>query len=168
MISPKIKKLAKAKADVERLEILITEELASLHEGYGFDSVETFIIALKTAGRGGTGRKAKLAARKRRRRAKITDATRAKVGKLVKAGRTASHIAKALKISLPSVANIKKALGLTRSSKKPARKPKARRAPAKPSAVPKARKKRVAAKKPATSESKPAQTPAETKLSPSV
>ena len=51
---------------------------------------------------------------KTRKRAKITDAIRAKVGKLVKAGQTGSQIAKALGISLPSVQNIKKALGLVR------------------------------------------------------
>ncbi len=50
----------------------------------------------------------------RKPRAKITDATRAKVKKMAGEGKTGSEIAKALGISLPSVANIKKQLGLTR------------------------------------------------------
>ncbi len=48
----------------------------------------------------------------------ITDDTRAEVKKLVEAEKTGAEIAKALKISLPSVQNIKKALGLVRKQKK--------------------------------------------------
>lgn len=44
----------------------------------------------------------------------ITDETRAQLKKLVEAGKTGSEIAKSLKISLPSVQNIKKALGLVK------------------------------------------------------
>jgi hypothetical protein len=169
MISPKINQLTEAKANVARLEISITEELASLPAAYGFESVETFIAAVKAAGRGRAGRRWKPVARKVRRRAKITDAVRAKVGKLVKSGKTGSQIAKTLKISLPSVQNVKKALGLVKTSKKPApkAKPKARRASAKRPVPPKARKKRVAPEKPAASESKPAQASAEATPSPS-
>ena len=57
-------------------------------------------------------------AKKRRTRAVITDATRAEVKKLVEAGKSGGAIAKALKISLPSVQNIKKALGLVKPRKK--------------------------------------------------
>jgi len=168
MISPRIKRLAAAKAEIARLELSITEELASLPAAYGFDTVDTFIVAIKAAGRGGAGRRKKSAAPKIRKRAKITDAIRAKVGKLAKVGKTGSQIAKALKISLPSVQNVKKALGLVKTAKKTAPKPKARRASAKPAAVAKAQKKRVLPKKPPTSESKPAQTPTETTPGPSV
>ena len=44
----------------------------------------------------------------------LTDATRAQVKKLVEAGKTGSEIAKAVGVSLPSVHNIKKALGLVK------------------------------------------------------
>ena len=94
---------------------------------------------------------------KSRKRAKITDAIRARVKKLLEAGKTGSQIAKALKISLPSVQNIKKALGLVRTSKKPARKRRARRAPAKRAAAPKLRKKRISPEQPAAPESKSSQ-----------
>lgn len=167
MIHHEIKKLAEANAKAARLRILINEKLASLPAEYGFDSVGSFIGALKAAGRGGAGRRKKSAAPKVRRRAKITDAVRAKTGKMVKAGRTGSQIAKALKISLPSVQNIKKALGLVKKAKKPASKPKARRASAKPAATPKVQKKRVSRRKPALSEPKPAQAQTETTPGPS-
>ena len=125
---------------------------------YGFSDVGPFIRAVKAAAGGKRGRPAKTQALvKRRKRAKITDAIRARVKKLVEAGKTGSQIAKALKISLPSVQNIKKAFGLVRTSKKPSRKPKARRAPAKRAAAPKLQKQRVSPKKPAAPESKPSQ-----------
>jgi DNA-binding CsgD family transcriptional regulator len=45
----------------------------------------------------------------------ITDETRASVKKLAESGKTGAQIAKTLKISLPSVQNIKKALGLVKA-----------------------------------------------------
>lgn len=54
------------------------------------------------------------AGRKRRKRAVITDDTRNQVKKLVEGGKTGAEIAKSLGISLPSVQNIKKALGLVK------------------------------------------------------
>ena len=44
----------------------------------------------------------------------ITDETRAQVKKMVDAGKTGAEIAESLKISVPSVQNIKKALGLVK------------------------------------------------------
>jgi hypothetical protein len=153
-----VKELNDAKANVARLEKALAKELASLPAAYGFDSLKDFVAAIKAAaGNGTVGRPKRAAAPKSRKRAKITDAIRAKVGKLVKAGKTGSQIAKALKISLPSVQNIKKALGLVQTSKTPARKRRARRTPAKRAAAPKIPKKRVPPKKPAAPESKPSQ-----------
>jgi hypothetical protein len=159
MIISSVKKLNDAKAEVARLEQALAKELASLPSVYGFESLKEFVAAIKAAGGGGkrAERPEKATAPKTRKRAKITDAIRAKVGKLVKARQTGSQIAKALKISLPSVQNIKKALGLVRTSEKAARKRRARRAPAKRAAAPKLRKKRVSPKKPAAPESKPSQ-----------
>ncbi|MFT3784226.1 MAG: helix-turn-helix domain-containing protein [Nibricoccus sp.] len=51
----------------------------------------------------------------RRKRAKITNETRAQLKKLVQSGKTGAEIAKTLGISLPSVQNIKKDLGLVKA-----------------------------------------------------
>ncbi len=168
MVIHKIKAIAVAKARVARLEKSISRELgrelAGLPVKFGFGDVDAFIGAVKAAagGKAGRGRPAKAAApAKRRKRATITDAIRAKVKKLVDAGKTGSQIAAALKISQPSVQNIKKALGLVRSAKKatPKAKAKSRRIPAKRSTPPKPRKKSAAPKKvspPAPEPSEPA------------
>ncbi len=56
------------------------------------------------------------AKKKRRKRAVITDDTRDQVQKLVKAGKSGAEIARAVGISLPSVQNVKKALGLVKKT----------------------------------------------------
>jgi len=124
MVTHKIKQLEATKAKLARLEKSVAaalhRELASLPGAYGFDSLDTFIKALRTAIGAGRGRKPGRPAKKagkRRRRAVITDATRAAVKKLSEAGKTGAQIAKELKISLPSVQNIKKALGLVKARK---------------------------------------------------
>ena len=122
MIINRIKELEATKAKIAGLEKSIAtqlnKELAALPGKYGFDSVDAFVKALKAAGGKRGGRAAtkatKAGGKKRRRRAVITDATRADVKKLVEAGKTGGAIAKALKISLPRVQNIKKALGLVK------------------------------------------------------
>ena len=98
------------------------KELATLHKKFGFASLAEFIKALKVSAgsgprrKGRRGRPAKATDKvKRRKRAVITDETRASVKKLVEAGKTGSQIAKSLGISLPSVQNIKKALGLVKA-----------------------------------------------------
>ena len=123
MVTKKIKELEAAKARLAGLEktvaVELRRELAALPGNYGFDGVGSFIKAVKAAAKGGKpakAAKAKQPARKaRRRRAVITDATRAAVKKLAGAGKTGAEIAKALKISVPSVQNIKKALGLVKA-----------------------------------------------------
>ena len=158
MIIPKLNKLAALRKKVARLELVIEtelyEELFAIHQRYGFADLESFVEAVKLAARGG-GRKAgrpKNAdpSTKRRKRAKITDATRAKVAKLAKEGLSGSKIAKAVGISLPSVHNIKKALGLVKARKVKvkrvvaAKKTSAKKAPSKRSSP----KKRPAKKRP--------------------
>lgn len=125
MVTKQIKELEVTKAKIVALEKSIAKrirkELASLHGKYGFGSLEEFISALRGAGGGSRrkapkGRPAKAGGkRKRAKRSVITDATRASVKKLVESGKTGSQIAKALGISLPSVQNIKKALGLVKA-----------------------------------------------------
>jgi hypothetical protein len=123
MVTKQIKELEATKAKMAALEKSIArrlkKELAALHKTYGYTTLNDFVKALKAAA--GPARKArrakpaKAAAKaKRRRRAVITDDTRAGVKKLVESGKTGSQIAKTLGISLPSVQNIKKALGLVK------------------------------------------------------
>jgi hypothetical protein len=131
-ITTKIKELNEARATVAQLEQVVAaelnSELAALPAQYGFASVADFVAAFEKAAGKRRGRKpgkAKAEAaptaaakpeasakKKRRTRAVITDATRDEVKKLVAAGKTGAEIAKAVGISVPSVQNIKKALGL--------------------------------------------------------
>ncbi len=123
MLNDKLKKLAAEKARLAKLEKSLEaetrRELAGLPARYGFDNVNTFIAALRRAARGGRTRtKAKSAAAKsgkRKARVEITDAIRAKVKALAAAGKTGGEIAAAVGISLPSVHNVKKALGLVKA-----------------------------------------------------
>jgi hypothetical protein len=124
MVTKQIKELEVTKAKIVALEKSIAKrlqkELSSLHDKYGFSSLQEFVKALKGAASGsskksGRGKAAKVPGAKRRKRAVITDETRATVKKLVEAGKTGSQIAKTLGISLPSVQNIKKAQGLVKA-----------------------------------------------------
>jgi DNA-binding NarL/FixJ family response regulator len=126
IVSAKLKELEAARAKLASLEEAVraelNKELAGLPAKYGFDSADEFVAAVRAAsggrgrGRGRPARAAKPAGRgaARRRRAVITDETRTQVKKLVEGGKTGAEIAKQLKISLPSVQNIKKALGLVK------------------------------------------------------
>jgi len=166
MVIKEIKALAAAKAQVAQLEQSISHqlsvELAGLPAAYGFSDVASFARAVKAAQGGKRARPVKATAPKKRKRATITDAIRAKVKSLVKAGKTGAEIAKELKISLPSVQNIKKAAGLVRTSKKSAPKPAPRAKSAKRSAPTKPRKKRTAPKKASAPEAKSSEAQTET------
>jgi len=122
MISEKIKELEATKAKIASLEKSIANELhaelRALPAKFGYDSVAAFVKAVKAAG-GGRGKKrvGKAGGGGKRKRAKITDQTRSEVKKLTEAGKTGNEIAASLKISLPSVQNIKKALGLVKTRK---------------------------------------------------
>ena len=123
MVTDKIKQLEATKAKLEKLEGEIAsslkKELASLPRKYGFESVGDFVDAVVSAG-GGRGRsKAGNAGsgKARRRRAVITASTHAEVKKMVEAGKTGAEIAKTVGISVPSVHNIKKSLGLVKARK---------------------------------------------------
>ncbi|MGH7959273.1 MAG: helix-turn-helix domain-containing protein [Opitutaceae bacterium] len=128
MTSDKLQELTAARAKLAALEqsiaVELNQELAALPARYGFESPAAFIDAVRTASGKRRGRKpgsasaAPAAGKRKRKRAKITDDTRAEVKKLVGAGKSAAEIAKAVGISEPSVANIKKALGLVRKKRK--------------------------------------------------
>ena len=130
MVTDKLKELEAARAKLATLEQSIADELnkelAGLPAKYGFESVDDFIQALKSVGGGRRGRRrgpgrpakgkaTKAGGGKRRKRAVITDDTRAQVKKMVEGGKTGAEIAKTLGISLPSVQNIKKAFGLVKA-----------------------------------------------------
>jgi hypothetical protein len=124
MVSKQMKELEVTKAKIVALERAIAKrlhkELANLHDKYGFPTIKEFIAAVKFAASPGSAKKvgrdkAAKSGTKRRKRAVITDETRASVKKLAETGKTGSQIAKALGISLPSVQNIKKALGLVKA-----------------------------------------------------
>ena len=126
MVTDKIKTLAITRARVAELEKSIAaelnRELAALPAKYGFQSLPDFFEAVRAASRGKTRGGAKAsgkaaAAGKRRKRAVITNDTKAKVKSMVEAGKTGAEIAKAAGISLPSVQNIKKDLGLVKARK---------------------------------------------------
>jgi hypothetical protein len=126
MINAKIKKLEAAKAKIaakiaaleKKMSVVRAKQLVALPAKHGFESLADFIKALKGAA-GGKRKGAKPATgKKRRKRAVITAATRAEVKKQVEAGKTGAAIAKSVGISLPSVQNIKKALGLVQARKK--------------------------------------------------
>jgi hypothetical protein len=158
MITSQIKELAAAREKLAQLELAVEtglrQELSGLHEQYGFADVDSFLKAVKSAAGGGGRRKGRKAGRpkkvavapKTRKRALITAATRARVKQLVKAGNSGSQVARAVGISLPSVQNIKKALGLVKARgakakqvptmKNPAKKRPVKKAPAKKAAAP--------------------------------
>jgi hypothetical protein len=114
-------------------------ELAALPAKFGFANVADFAAAVATAAggkpAGQVAAEPPATGKKRRKRAKITAETKAEVKKLVAAGKTGSAIAKAVGISLPSVQNIKKELGLVKQpGKAPAPAPEAKPKAAKPPA----------------------------------
>jgi len=126
MVTDKIKTLAITRARVAELEKSIAaelnRELAALPAKYGFQSLPDFFEAVRAASRGkargGSKASSKAAGSgKRRKRAVITNDTKAKVKSMVEAGKTGAEIAKAAGISLPSVQNIKKDLGLVKARK---------------------------------------------------
>lgn len=125
MAPSSFKELEAARAKLAELEKSIAAELPAelrtLPGKYGFASADEFIAAVRNATGGRRGRSkgtvAKATPGKRRKRAIITDETRAQVKKMVGEEKSGSEIAKALGISLPSVQNIKKALGLVKERK---------------------------------------------------
>jgi hypothetical protein len=129
MAPDKIKALARARARIAALERSIAtelnRELARLPARFGFSDTASFIAAVKGAAGRGSGRRRSLILAganggKRRTRARINDDIRTQVRERVEAGETGRNIAQQLRISLPSVQNIKKALGLVKARKQAA------------------------------------------------
>lgn len=119
MNTKRLAELEAARATVSKLEEEIgaerTKELASLPAQYGFETAAAFIKAVKQAS---GGKKRQGAKGKRRTRAVITDAMKNKVKSLAEGGKTGAEISRTVGISIPSVQNIKKAMGLIKPRKK--------------------------------------------------
>lgn len=131
MITDKIQELEALKQRAAALEAAVAAErqraLAALPKEYGFDDADEFVEAVLAAAGSRQGRRrppgrgvtsAREGKKQRRPRAVITDQTRSEVRKLVESGKTGAEIARQVGISLPSVQNIKKALGLVKGRKK--------------------------------------------------
>jgi hypothetical protein len=113
-----LKKLAqyqKKIAQIERGLVKFNQQLTQLPARFGFKSMTDFIAALRQAAAVSGAKVLAPKATKRRKRAVITADTKSKVKQLVAAKKTGQEIARALGISLPSVQNIKKALGLVKA-----------------------------------------------------
>lgn len=127
MLSSKIKELADYKAKIVELEKVVLEEreaaLARAHADLGFASRGDLIKALRALEKAGPkrgrkpGRKAAATEKKaRRKRTTITPELRESILAAVKEGGTGSAVAKKFGVSLPTVQNIKRAAGLTRTT----------------------------------------------------
>ncbi len=120
MVTDKIKQLQELQAQAADLQKSIeaerAQELAALPARYGFDSVESFIKAVRaTASKGKRRRKPKKPAGGKRGRTKITPELKQSVVAAVNAGKIGAAIASEFGISLPSVQNIKKEAGLVKA-----------------------------------------------------
>lgn len=108
------KKIAALEKEVE----MQNRKLLVLPARHGFKSMNDFIAALQAAaGQPGKNAATSAPAKARKKRAVITPETKAKVKSLAGDGKTGAEIGKALGISLPSVQNIKKELGLVKARK---------------------------------------------------
>lgn len=121
MVTDKLQKLRQYQKQMARLEKELSRfnaKLLSLPAKYGFKTMNSFVDALRTAdavaGKTGARSAPAAAANGRKPRAKITPEMKQKLKTLVKDGKTGSEIAQQLNISLPSVQNIKKELGLVK------------------------------------------------------
>ncbi|MBC2605637.1 helix-turn-helix domain-containing protein [Pelagicoccus albus] len=127
MITDTQKQIAAAKAKLEALEkkaaAEMSKKLTTLHKEVGFATRAELISALQgLEGGAKRGRKPKAAAaasagkaKKRAKRARITEELKAQVIEAVKAGEKGAAIASKFGISVPSLQNIKKAAGLTKT-----------------------------------------------------
>lgn len=116
-IQTKLDQIATLKAKLQTLENEVLAEqqkrLSSLHKEVGLDSSGELIRALDQL-----SQKPKTQSKKpRRKRSKITPAVKQKVAIAVKAGKKGSEIARQIGISIPSIQNIKKELGLIKARK---------------------------------------------------
>ena len=120
MVTDKLQELAKYQRKVAKLEKAVARQnrkLLALPGRFGFRSMDDLIeqqkLAAKVSGGGGAAKRGG-GNKARRRRAKITPEMKQKLKSLVGEGKTGAEVAEQLGISLPSVANIKRELGLVK------------------------------------------------------
>lgn len=121
MFTSRIKDLQDLQTQIEGLKTTIeserVKEFKALPAKYGFSSLPDFIKAVKTAASTSGRKKRTNSAPKpaKGKRVKITPEIKEKVKAAIEAGQTGSQVAKSVGISLPSVQNIKKELGLVKT-----------------------------------------------------
>lgn len=122
MKSNDYQKLAAYEQEIARLQKGLkkfNQKLLKLPAKFGFKSVAELIAALKQAAGGKVGTvTAKAGQGGKRKRAKITSEMKQQVKAMTTAGKTGAQVAAAVGISLPSVQNIKKELGLVKKRAK--------------------------------------------------
>lgn len=116
MPNNKIKEIAAYQAKIAALEKSIAieqkQKLTSLHNEVGFKSTEDLIDALR--GLKKAPGKVRTKAARKGKRTRITSEIKAEVASAVEAGMKGAEIAAKLGISIPSIQNIKKELGLVK------------------------------------------------------
>jgi hypothetical protein len=120
MVTDKLQKLRQYQREMAKIEKELSKfnaKLTALPGKYGFKSMDAFIDALRAASKGGSASVAKSRPSIRKPRVEITAEMKAKVKALANDGKTGAQIAKAVNISIPSVQNIKKELGLVKARK---------------------------------------------------
>ncbi len=118
MVTNKLQKFRQYQKQMVKLEKELAQfnrKLLALPGKYGFKSMNSFIDALRGAGGGKSGVSPASSVKSGRKpRVTITPEIKQKLKALVGVGKTGTQIAKSLGISLPSVQNIKKELGLVK------------------------------------------------------
>jgi hypothetical protein len=109
-----LESLKKQVASLEKQLVKRQRKLLALPGKFGFKSVGEFVDAVQAAARAAGGAFESAREPGTRKRAKITPEIKAQLKALVGEGKTGAEIAKKLGISVPSVANIKKELGLVK------------------------------------------------------
>jgi len=98
-------KIAELEAEIEAERI---QKLATLHESVGLASTADLIEALQSLG----------SKAKKGKRARITPAMKEQIGKALKSGEKGSAVARQFGVSVPTIQNIKKELGLVKTTAK--------------------------------------------------
>lgn len=110
----KIREYTKTLSQFESEVGATVQKLRELPTRMGFDSMDELIEALQLTRAPGALARPVDSQTQKRVRAVITPSIRGKVDKLWRSGKTAAEIAKTLRVSVPTVFNIRKRLGLVR------------------------------------------------------
>lgn len=122
MVTSKLVEIQKFQTKIAELEKSLNKErqkLLRLPAKLGYGSLRELIAALTAAASSSAGRAVRgvsitKSGKPRRPRTEITPEMKQKVKVLVGEHKTAAEIAKIVDVSIPSISNIKKELGLTR------------------------------------------------------